>query len=340
VELGLELHRPPVVCPPRASFKRLKRAMGAPIGALGATYTDWMYGHRRGSEVIVRVLRAQHGVETSTAVRIDPPLFLGLRLLVREQADAMMGVSGHGVGYPPIDAAFRVESHSLSRTAEFLRPRRLDGHDLAQQIVLLAPRGLFVCDTNVELVRRGVVYGVQELTDDIDAALDIAHRLALRRTEIGPTPRERGQAAEWQAFATAHDLTFDAVRMDLNGALGGARVRVCLDSDRGEIDTLVSVGFDVSLGVALRVGHQKIGPRLVASGQPEEAVQQILSRASPALVELAKRARELELTERELFVRIPGSTPTAADLGRLVTDACQLGVVLRGGETPKPGPYR
>src|SRR5438067_2070233 len=46
VELGLELHRPAVVCPPRSSFKRLKRAMGAPVGSLEAQYTDWMYGVR------------------------------------------------------------------------------------------------------------------------------------------------------------------------------------------------------------------------------------------------------------------------------------------------------
>jgi ParB-like chromosome segregation protein Spo0J len=37
-------------------------------------------------------------------------------------------------------------------------------------------------------------------------------------------------------------------------------------------------------------------------------LQQILARASPALIELAKRARDVELTERELFVRVPGST--------------------------------
>src|SRR5581483_485930 len=177
VELGLELHRPAVLCPPRSSFKRLKRAMGMPIGTLEALYTDWMYGVRRGTEVIVRAMRTPRGYETVVAARIDPPLFLGLRLLERVDVDAMLGVKGHGTGYAPMDAVFRVESHDPARTAALFRPRRLDGRDLAQQLVFLAPRRLFVSDTHLEIVRSGVASDIQNLTDDLDAASDVALRL-------------------------------------------------------------------------------------------------------------------------------------------------------------------
>lgn len=312
--------------------------MGAPIRSAFATYTDFMYGNRRGAEVIVRAMRAEHAGETVATVRVDPPLFLGLSLLERVDVEAMMGVRGHGVGYTPIDVAFRVESHDPARTSALLRPQRLDGRDLAQQLACLAGRGLFVSDTNVELTRKGVTHDVQELADDLDAAADIALRLGHRRAELGSTPREHVQVECWQSFASARGLTFDPLRMDLHGNLAGGPLRVCLDSERGEIDTLVSVGFDVSLGVALRVGHQ-VGGRLVVTGQPEALVQDILARASPALVDLARRSRDVELTERELFVRVPGSTPTESQLDRLVNAACGLANLLTG-QAPQAGPYR
>jgi hypothetical protein len=339
VELGLELHRPAVACPPRSSFKRLKRAMGAPIRAVDATYTDVMYGNRRGAEIIARVMRTEHGAETALTVRVDPPLFLGLSLLERVDVEAMMGITGHGIGYAPMDVAFRVESHDRIRTVALLYPRRLDGRDLAQQLVLLAPRGLFVSDTLVELGRKGIVHEVQQLADDFDAAADIALRLSQRRAELGASPREHAQALEWESFALARDLTFDPMRMDLHGKLAGGPLRVCLDSERGEIDTLVSVGFDTSLGVALRVGRQ-VGGRFVVTGRPEEVVQRVLGRASPALVDLARGSRDVELTDTELFVRVPGSTPTEAQLERLVAAACGLATHLRTGKPPVAGPYR
>ena len=119
--------------------------MGVPVGSLEAQYTDWMFGVRRGAEVLTRVLRTPRGgAETVVCARIDPPLFFGLRLLERIDVDAMLGVKGHGTGYAPIDAVFRVESHDPARTAALFRPRRLDGRDLAQQIVFLAPRRLFL----------------------------------------------------------------------------------------------------------------------------------------------------------------------------------------------------
>jgi hypothetical protein len=338
VELGLELHRPAVPCPPRSSFKRLKRAMGAPIAMLGAAYTDWMYGVRRGAEVLVRVMRTSRGAETVAMARIDPPLFLGMSVLQRIDVDAMLGVKGHGVGYAPIDIAFRVESHDIARTSMLLRPRRLDGRDLAQQLVPLAPR-LFVCDTHVELVRPGIVHEIQDLTDDLDAAADVALRLGRRRIELGASPREHAQAASWQSFAASHALVFDPARMDTHGVLGDCALRICLDSERGSIDTLVSMGFDMSLGVALRVGRQ-LGGGFIVTGQPERAVQDVLWRSARSLVDLARRSRDVEITNHELFVRVPGSTPTEGHLDRLVGGISALASQLRNGQSMHAGPYR
>lgn len=313
--------------------------MGAPVGALEARYTDWMYGHRRGAEVIVRVLRIPHGTETVAIARIDPPLFLGLRLMPRDDGESIVGVTGHRVGYAPMDAAFRVESHAMDRTAGFLKPRRLDGRDLAHELVMLAPR-MFVSDTNVQFKRLHVVRDVQELVDDLDAASDIARGLAERRKGLAPTMREQLQLEEWHHFASQHDLVFDPVRMDLSGILRGHRVRICLDSERGAIDTLVSVGLHVPVGVALRVGHQRVGDRLVLNANPEAGVHELLARASPVLLDLARRARDVELTERELFVRMPGPTATSRELERLALASCDLAFHVQPHDGPRTGPYR
>src|SRR5262249_40422188 len=144
-ELQLVVHRPISDVPENASFKRMKRAMGFEIPLLEARHTDWMYGVRGRTEVLVRPCVGG----ALLSARIDPSLLLGLAVLPKVQLDALLGI-GARTGYAPLDTVFRIESYDVHRTAQLLKPRRLDGKDAAQQMVSFVRDDLRVSDTCVQ----------------------------------------------------------------------------------------------------------------------------------------------------------------------------------------------
>lgn len=330
-EIGLGLHRP-IAAPFQASltafegasFKRLKRILGPDIGIEHAHATDWMHGTRSGAEVIVRPF----GSFARVCVRIEPSLLLGMAMQRHDGVEAALGI-GVRTGYMPLDTLCRIDSHDARRAAQLLRPRTVDGHDLAQRIVMLARNfHIHISDT---MVTVRVPLDVLSLTDAMDNAAWIANDLVARRVELGETAREHGQREQWKAFADSHGLAFDPVRMDLHGRVGAGALRVCLDTERGQIVTLCSITFDTHVGAWLRMPR----PRVLL-GFPKDTAY----RHRSVLARLARRDREIDLSDVDLLVRAEGSTPLSRDLSELVTETAHAAALVLEGSQVHAGPYR
>jgi hypothetical protein len=301
--------------------------MGVEVPILEAKATDWMYGIRGGTEVLVRPTRTGALLDA----RIDPPLLLGLVVVRNAQVEVLLGI-GARTGYPPLDTVFRIESHDLHRTSQLLRPRRLDGNDPAQQLVRFIKDDLRVFDT---CVQKCAPLAIASLSQGLDSVAWLACQLAARRVDLPETSREHAQREAWRSFASEHGMSFDPLRMDMHGYTSFGDLRICLDGERGSIATLASITFETHLGVSMRVPK----PRLVV-GYPQKEMERVLARpgVAQALSDLARQGYEVDLSDRDVLLRAQGSTPTTADLERLARDLAQLTSLF--AETIHDGPYR
>ena len=160
---------------------------------------------------------------------------------------------------------------------------------------------------------------------------------------MGPSPAERAQQKEWQAFADANRWKFDAARMKLEGERAGTAMEVALETDGQEIHTAVTARFPGEVHVAftarptrtpgflqgifgqdIKVGDPEFDLLYNVTGVPADAVRAALARPRllAVLKELGNRTMDVQLNHRQLFFRHPGPCSLAAEIEWLVHMSC------------------
>src|SRR5207244_11305194 len=104
--LGLLPYAPSAGFALGASFRQLKRRLGVPAPET-PSFQHWLYGQRRGLEVLVLSYETGGGSSTTTwtgaIARVDPPLFLGLSVNGHGVFDGIFGTPDIKVGHPYAD---------------------------------------------------------------------------------------------------------------------------------------------------------------------------------------------------------------------------------------------
>lgn len=167
--LGLVPDRGPAL-DPAAGFEALAAGIGAGSHA-------WASGRWQGRDVLY-----VHDGDTTTLVRIAPPLGLGL---VVEPMGAARG--GAPIGYAPFDERLSARGDDHARVVELLAPKRLDGMSSADQLVALAtrPYRVRVTDTWVALGSAGLEADAARLYERLARSGQIADRLVKKRGFLG-----------------------------------------------------------------------------------------------------------------------------------------------------------
>jgi hypothetical protein len=341
--LGLTAFAPSASFSLGTSFKQLKRTLGVPAPPFDPSFQQWLYGVRRGLEVLVVNYETGSGSSSTTwtgaIARVDPPLFLGL------------GVSGHPwlelfgspdirVGHPYADDKLRIEGFDPARITELLAPHVPQGHEiLARMVAAENGTSLGVSDSVVAISKSEVITDPGAILAMLDPAIDLAALLAARRAYLSPSPGELAQRAEWQRFAEVNRFAFDPLRMKLEGERGGSRMEVALETEGQHVRTAVTVRFPRPVGVAftvrrtntpsflqglfsqdIRVGEERFDELYKVTGYPEPAVRAALARPNllALLVGIGQATPEVQLNHAELFFRFIGASPRAVDLEPLV----------------------
>lgn len=339
--LGLATHLPAGAYEARATFKSLKRRLGAP--APRPSLWSWMIGRRAGREVLV--CAQTHDVETriatSIVARIDPPLFLGLDL------------------WRMPTGRFEGASWAPGRTAELLA--RAPTPIAALAGLPSAMGAIAIMDSTVTVHAPRVVAARDELAFVLDAAANAASGLSSARRVLPKSEGERAQEAAWQAFASEQGLSFDPDRVELSGPLSGGKIRIALEAEPAHAITTVDLELPGSLGLGLSITKQR-GPSLLNSllgvadlptgdayfdeafvvrGSPAVSVQQMLWNADVrrTVDELGRGARDFELGDARLFAQYPTPMATHADLRGLCDRIAFLIGMLFPGAAGR-GPYR
>jgi hypothetical protein len=358
--LSLVPYRPSAGYGHRASFRQLKRALGAPA-ASPPSVEHWLYGHRGGSEVLVVVYSTGSGKNRTTwtacVTRIDPPLLLGVDVSSQSALFGLFGGSDIQLGLPNVDGALELHAADPQRLRQLLWPTDATGQHLLA--TLMSGGNVRVTDSAVRFTLRGIEAAPHVIARQLEAGAWIGKTLAARRHELGPTQAELAQQVVWRAAADGLHLRFDAARMRLEGELAGAGVEIALETDGGAF-TAVTCRFPRSIGVNvrlrragalhfldglldqdIRVGDPAFDGLYVVQGYPEPAVRQVLSNGPLrfALSNLAARADEVTMNDMGLFFRMRGVHGTEPELSGLLSFVRHVvGTIF--GEVQSLGPYR
>ena len=337
------------------SFRQLRRALAAPASRpVGKEH--WLHGVRNGREALV--VNYWHGSgdnptnRTAIVMELAPPLWLGATI----GADGSMMTWAQGPDIPlnilELDQQLRLGALDPAALVAMLTPR--DNVDLMflHSLARAVDENLRVTDSTVYVEESGVVSDPAFVAAMLDRAAWVATELAHRRQRVPLRPAEVACRAEWKTFADARGLVFDPARMTLSGMLDGVAVDVALETNRGQIQTTLSVAWPRSLGVGLRVtktgelgfltglfeqdiktGDKPFDKAFQVQGEPEDRVRALLS--SPELraliTEVARDAIEIVLSDTGVFWALSEPAMTAATLeaqvGAAVKMAPRLGAV-------------
>lgn len=338
--LGLGTYLPVGAFDTRATFKTLKRSVGAQSPRPSAW--SWMVGKRGKVEVLVTAqIRDPAQPFTSVVARIDPPLFLGI--------EAWRQGSG----------LFEGRSWAPERMAQLFA--RAPTALMALANVPNTSTSV-VMDSTVVLNYPGIQVDAAQLGYALDTAAGASTALSEARRDLPNSEGERTQEAAWQSFASESSLVFDAERLELSGVVASGKLRVALEGEPFCAMTTVNVEFPGRLNLGLSITRQRM-PGFVGSlmgivdlptgdvhfdeafivrGNPAQQVQQLLW--NPALrhiiAELGLASRAFEIGDGHLFAQYVTPMATVAELRGLRDRVAALIGALFPGVAQVPGPYR
>jgi hypothetical protein len=339
--LGLGTSLPVSAFDMRATFKTMKRCLGAPPPQPSAW--GWMTGKRGKTEVLVTTqVRDDSQFVTSAIARIDPPLFLGVEAWRQP----------HGM--------FEGRSWAPDRMAQLFTRAQSALGGLAN--VPGTSTGM-ISDSTVILNFPRIVVDPAELGYALDAAIGASTALAEARKALPKTEGERTQEAAWQSFASENSLVFDPERLELSGVVAAAKVRIALEGEPFCAMTTVTVEFPGRLNLGLSITRQRmpsfvgqmLGVMDLTIGEPyfDEAfivrgtygdpVRQMLWQ-NPMLrhtiLELGLASRGFEVSDGHLFAQYVTPMATALELRGLCDRIGALVGHLFPGTSQPAGPYR
>lgn len=340
--LGLGLHLPASAFDMRATFKTMKRCLGAQAPRPSAW--SWMFGKRGTNEVLVatQVRDPDAQFVTSAVARIDPPLFLGVEAWRQP----------HGM--------FEGRSWAPDRMAHLLARAKAALTALAN---VPGTSTAVISDSTVIVNFPRIAADARQLGYALDTAVNAATSLAEARKGLPKSDGERTQEATWQAFASESSLTFDPERLELSGVVAASKVRIALEGEPFCAMTTVSVEFPTRLNVGLSITRQRmpgfVGQLLgvmdlptgdpyfdeafVVRGSAAHAVQQMLWQNPPlrqTILELGLASRAFEIGDAHLFAQYVTPMATAVELRGLCDRIAALVGALFPGVSQPAGPYR
>jgi hypothetical protein len=362
VGLGFTPHEPVASFGDTASFRQLKRSLGAPAGP-PPHFRHWLRGNYFGHRALVTSYVVSSGSSsetwTSVAVEIDPPLFLGLSIAADSGIQRFFGGQDMQLGVPHLDEALRLRA---------LEPGRLRGLLLAQagdasfpdRLVAAVKSRFSVTDSTVVVSMSGRVTDVQTIQNALGGAAWIADQLRIRAATLPPLPAEEQVRSRWRAFADDKRLTFDAARMHMHGTVEDAEVEMALETNGGLIKTAIGVRFPQQLAVALHAeragvlpflrrlftscittGDERFDDTFIIRGTPPAHVEYIFANPAVrgALMGIATVTHEFTMTESQVFWLYPAVTLDTATLERHLGAALGATQALFG-VARSTGPYR
>ncbi len=346
------------------SFRQLKRSLGRPA-PLAPSFQHWLYGTRRGVEVIVLVYEVGSGSSTTTytgvLARVDPPLFFGLGITAHGFFDGVFGRSDLRVGHPFADEKLKIDGADGAGVAAFLSPGDPAGHQLLASMVGIMEHGeLCVSDSLVAVSRTGTITDPRQIGWMMDAAVGLATALAARRATFPYSRGQLAQQAEWQRFADGARFELRPAHMMLRGERAGAAIEIALETELQQVRTAITVRFPHEVGVAftairtrtpaflqgifsqdIKIGDPDFDALYLVTGHPEAAVRDALGR--PALValltHLGQCSTEVIINPLQLFVRLDGAAADARELERYV-EMGRTATETFFGQVKDLGPYR
>jgi hypothetical protein len=325
--------------------RRMTPATGAPSLA-----KDWLAGTLSGREVIVF-----HGPglghenapdQTRVVVRIDPPLLLGLSIFPTP------ALEGSDMFIPP-PTLFSAVALNPARAKAMLDAPRLFAALASIAPEWGSPKVPFVTD---DFAAVSYAREIPDLGRAVREAAAVADAAILARASLEPDPAEEEQRAAWQRCAGALALSFDPVRVRIEGDLGGAALVAQLRARDAQTWFDVSAAFAGGpLGISFSLGREaekgflsRILERDVAVGDPRFDATFELHGAPSARVRelLTERARELllALDARALEIacndtHIAAAFPVDADLRAAIESVGDAARALSQRPVPK-SPYR
>jgi hypothetical protein len=339
--LGLGTFLPVGAFDMRATFKTMKRSLGAPPPRPSAW--AWMFGKRGKSEVLVATsARDDAQFVTSAVARIDPSLFLGIEAWRQP----------HGM--------FEGRAWAPDRMAQ------LFGRAPTAMTALANVPGAstaVITDSTVILNFPRIATDAREIGYALDTAVNAAASLAEARRGLPKSEGERTQEATWQAFASENSLAFDADRLELSGVVAAAKVRIALEGEPFCAMTTVNVEFPGRLNLGLSITRQRMpgfvgelmgvmdlptgdayfDEAFVLRGHPASAVQQMLwqnPRLRQTILELGLASHAFEVGDGHLFAQYVTPMATALELRGLCDRIAALVGALFPGVSQPAGPYR
>ncbi len=344
------------------SFRQLKRALGG--RASGAPkYSHWLYGRREETEVLVLTYEIGSGssrtMHTGVIARIDPPLLLGLGVRGRNFMDGL-GPGGALLGDPSVDKRLYLSGFDHSRVTALLSLHEADSRALVSAILAIDPLEVHVTDSLVLISEQGTNTDPHLVGPLIDRAMRLANGFASRRRTLAATPQELAMHGEWQRFAGAHDFRFDAARMKLEGVVEGSAVEMAIETESRISRTTVTVRFPSSVDVAftarrtempnflqglfgqdIKIGDPAFDEMFLVTGQPEEAVREVLGKPEllTMLKEIGVRTTEVQLNHAQLHFSLK-SIITAGPQLLWLAHAAQTATTALFARAKTLAPYR
>ena len=361
--LGLTPYHPTAGFTFGASFRQLKRSLGAPAYA-PPQWKYWLCGQRRNLEVIVLLYTTGSGSHTThwtgAVARIDPPLFLGLDVK-RQGWLQLIPVPDVILGHPLADQAFLFSGFDPARIRQLFSPSDPQGMELLNRMCALPKaHSLLISDSVVAISVTGTVTDPSAVLGMLDPAIDLADMLARRRRQMADSAGELAQQGQWRSFADLHGWSFDSYRMKLAGARDRIPMELALETDRSRVFVAATTRFPQPVAVAfsaiptclpnfmqgifsqdIEIGDPAFDAAYKVTGHPVEAVQAALARPGllGVLKHLAARTPEVHLSHQHLFFRLPGACPLMSDVELVVQLGSTVGRELFG-QMQGMGPYR
>ncbi len=345
------------------SFRQMKRALGVPAGS-PPKFSHWLYGVRNGVEIIVLTFDVGSGSSartyTGVVARIDPPLFLGLRVSEHNALAQLFGTTDVKFGDPRIDAKLDLSAFDATRAVALLSPHDMAGRALLEHTLKLLPRGMRVSDSVVVLAEEGTLTDPHKIDPLANEAATLATEYAARRRALPDTRAEVALHNEWATFADAHRFQFDPQRMKLDGNIGGSSVEMAIETEGQVARTTVTVRFPTPLSVAftarrtslpgflqglfhqdIKIGHPQFDEMFAITGYPEAHVRALLAKPEfcAMLTHVGARTTEVQLNHTQLHFSLPGACGSSAQLFEFATMA-QTATTSFFGTVDAMRPYR
>lgn len=333
--LGLALHEPRGAYSEHLTFRTLKMLAGPPARMPAPTH--WICGRdpKSNVEIVIAPRVLATGSTVALVARIDPPLFLGLSAVRRQ--DRWFDVLGW-------DRERAKNAFAMARGP-------------LEALSALSP-SVRIQDSTVAVD----VPGYTDLSRMLETCTSAARALSSIRGRLARTEAELAQEATWRAFADTMSLRFDVDRMEISGAVLGAKLRVVLESDPRAAFTTLIVDFPGHVGLSLSVTKQR-GPAalnaltgvvdlptgdvlfddaFVVTGAPAVAVQRLLwdPTLRHAIDDLGRAALHFELGDAHLHARYVSPLAAEGELGRLLECVATVVRTLFPSVGEREGPYR